>query len=307
MLMFAPPRCELIEHCDQFIAYSGGSESNVAIGLERLGMHSGWIGKLPDNALGRKVVNGIRAYGVDTRACIWAQGGRVGTFFVEWGAPPRPLKTIYDRAGSAAATLEATDLDWDYLERSEWLHLTGITPALSETCLKSTRQIITRAREQGKKVSFDVNYRSLLWSPGEARAALREILAHVNILIATAADANMLLEQKVERKALAKRLFELYTPDAVVLTCGADGALAYDGDRLYRSRGYRVQVVNRLGAGDAFDAGLLYGILTSDLQAGLDYGSAMAALKMTIPQNTPLIERADVVRLLAGRDLDLVR
>jgi 2-dehydro-3-deoxygluconokinase len=307
MLMFAPPRCELIEHCDQFTAYSGGSESNVAIGLERLGMHAAWIGKLPDNALGRKVIQGIRAYGVDTSACIQVKEGRVGTFFVEWGAHPRPLRTIYDRAGSAASTLVADDLDWDTLGRCEWLHLTGITPALSETCRESTVQIIVRARELGCKVSFDVNYRSLLWSPVDARAALREVLPHVNLLIATAGDAALLLDRVCEREALARRLHELYALDAVVITCGADGGIAYDGDALYRSLGYRVQAVNRLGAGDAFDAGLLYGYLTSGLQAGLDYGSAMAALKMTIPQNTPLIEREDVARLLSGASQEIVR
>jgi 2-dehydro-3-deoxygluconokinase len=310
MLMFAPPRYELIEHCDQFTAYSGGSESNVAIGLERLGMHAGWIGKLPDNALGRKVVNGIRAYGVDTSACVWADAGRrgrVGTFFVEWGAHPRPLRTIYDRTGSAAATLTADELDWDYIGRAEWLHLTGITPALSEACRESTAQIAIRGRQRGCKVSFDVNYRSLLWSPGEARAAFQEVLPYVNILIATVADATMLLGQEPEREELTKCLFELYAPDAVVITCGADGSMAYDGKALYRSRGYCVHVVNRLGAGDAFDAGLLYGYLTSGLQAGLYYGSAMAALKMTIPQNTPLIERGDVERLLSGTDLDVLR
>jgi len=307
MLMFAPPRYELIEHCDQFRAYSGGSESNVAIGLERLGMHAGWIGKLPDNALGRKVVNGIRAYGVDTSACVWAKEGRVGTFFVEWGADPRPLRTIYDRTGSAAATLTADELDWDYIGRSEWLHLTGITPALSEACRESTVQVAIRARERGCKVSFDVNYRSLLWSPEEARAAFREMSPYVNILIATAADAIMLLERERGREELTTRLFELYALDAVVITYGADGSMAYDGEDLYRSRGYCVHVVNRLGAGDAFDAGLLYGYLTSGLQAGLDYGSAMAALKMTIPQNTPLVERGDVERLLLGSDLDVLR
>jgi 2-dehydro-3-deoxygluconokinase len=307
MLMLAPPRYELIEHCDQFTAYSGGSESNVAIGLERLGVHAGWIGKLPDNPLGHKIANGIRAYGVDTSACVWTQEGRVGTFFVEWGAYPRPLRTIYDRAGSAAATLAAGDLDWGYIERSEWLHLTGITPALSETCRKSTGQIVARARERGCRVSFDVNYRSLLWSPCEARATLHDVLPHVNILVATAADAAMLLGQECEREELAKRLFDVYAPDAAIITCGADGSMAYDGDHLYRSRGYRVQVVNRLGAGDAFDAGLLYGYLMSGLQAGLDYGSAMAALKVTIPQNTPLIEREDVARLLLGSDLDVLR
>jgi len=307
MLMLAPRRYELIEHCNQFTAYSGGSESNVAIGLERLGMHAGWIGKLPDNALGRKIVNGIRAHGVDTSACVWTKHGRVGIFFVEWGAHPRPLKTIYDRAGSAATTLTVDDLDWDYLGRAEWLHLTGITPALSESSRKSTVQIVIRAQERGCRVSFDVNYRSLLWSPDEARAACREILPHVNMLMATEADAIMLLGQELEREELMKHLFDTCNPDAVVVTCGADGSMAYDGYNAYRSRGYSVHVVNRLGAGDAFDAGLLYGYLTSDLEAGLEIGSAMAALKMTIPQNTPLIECEDVERLLSGKDLDVVR
>ena len=307
MLMFAPPRYELIEHCDRFTAYSGGSESNVAIGLERLGIHAGWIGKLPDSALGHKVVNGIRTYGVDTSACIWTKGGRVGTFFVEWGAHPRPLRTIYDRAGSSAASLTADDLDWDYLERAEWLHLTGITPALSETCRKSCVQIVVRARECGCKVSFDVNYRSLLWSPEKARTVCQEIMPHVNLLIATQADIGLLVGQALGQEEILEYAVDTYALEAAVITCGADGSLAYDGTSTYRSRGYRVHAVNRLGAGDAFDAGLLYGYLTLGLQSGLDYGSAMAALKMTIPQNTPLIEREDVERLLSGKDLDVVR
>jgi len=313
MLMFAPPRYELIERCDQFTAYSGGSESNVAIGLERLGIHAGWIGKLPGNALGRKVVNGIRAFGVDTSACIWTEHGRVGIFFVEWGAHPRPLKTIYDRAGSAASTLEAGDLDWDYIGRAEWLHLSGITPALSETCRQSTVQIAARARAAGCKLAFDLNYRSLLWPPDEARRALGRILPYANLLIATEMDAMMLLAQKVDQDRSSQReknletLFNTFSPDAAILTCGADGSVAYDGEQMVRARGYDLQVVNRLGAGDAFDAGLLYGYLTSGLQAGLDYGMAMATLKMTIPQNTPLIDRTDVERLLAGQGLDIVR
>jgi 2-dehydro-3-deoxygluconokinase len=313
MLMFAPPRYELIEHCDQFTAYSGGAESNVAIGLERLGIHAGWIGKLPDNALGRKIVNGIRAYGVDTSACIWTNYGRVGTFFVEGGAHPRPLKTIYDRAGSVAATLTADDLDWDYIGHTEWLHLTGITPALSETCRRSAVQIVTCARARGVKVSFDLNYRSLLWPPDEARRAFREILPYVNLLIATRADARMLLVQTVEKdhpvelERTLENLYDLCNLEAVIMTCGAHGSMAYDGDRFYSACGYDVQVVNRLGAGDAFDAGLLYGYLTSDLQVGLNYGTAMAALKMTVPQNIPLIEREDVERMLTGKDLEVIR
>ncbi|MBN1582123.1 MAG: sugar kinase [Anaerolineae bacterium] len=317
MLMFAPPRYELIEHCDRFTTYSAGSESNVAIGLARLGIHSGWIGKLPDNVLGRKIVNGIRAHGVDTSRCIWTKAGRVGTVFVEWGACPRPLKTIYDRAGSTAATLKVDELDWDYLKRAEWLHLSGITPALSEMCRESTAQIVSCARKCGCRISFDVNYRSLLWSPDEARTVFQEILPNVDLLIATEADATMLLEQERAQKDLAQKelvremlvvsLFDRYHPDAAVMTCGADGSMAYDGQDIYRSRGYDVHAVNCLGAGDAFDAGFLYGYLNLDLQSGLDCGSVMTALKMTIPQNMPLIERADLQRILSGNGLDVLR
>lgn len=309
MLMFAPPRYELIEHCVQFVSYSGGAESNVAMGLARLGVPAGWIGKLPRNALGRKVVNEIRAYGVDTSAVIWAEEGRVGTFFVEWGAHPRPLMTIYDRANSAATTMVADDLDWDYVAGAQWLHLTGITPALSATCRASTREIAARARALGLKVSFDVNYRSLLWNEEEARLACQEILPFVSLLITTESDAAMLLAADLGREEALRRMFQDRSHEAVVMTLGGEGSMAYDGERVYTSPGRSVEVVNRLGAGDAFDAGLLFGYLGSGLhlQAGLDYGGAMAALKMTIPQNTPLINREDLDRLLSGGSLDLLR
>ena len=307
MLMFAPPPHELIEYCLQFTAFNGGAESNVAIGLERLGTHAGWIGKLPRNALGRKIVNEIRSFGVDTSAVIWTAEGRVGTFFVEWGAHPRPLLTIYDRANSAATTMTADDLDWDYVSSAEWLHLTGITPALSEVCRASVPEIARRAQSRGLSVSFDVNYRSLLWTEKAARAACEAILPHVNLLIATDADAAVLLGEELEPAEALERLYARHALDAMVMTLGAEGSIGFDGERVYKSPGYQLATVNRLGAGDAFVAGLLFGYLESGLQAGLDYGGAMAALKMTIPQNTPLVSRDDVERLLDGRDLDLVR
>jgi len=307
MLMLAPPRYELIEHCDQFTAYVGGSEANVAIGLERLGMHAGWIGKLRDNVLGRKIVNGIRAHGVDTSACIWAGEGRVGVFFVEWGVHPRPVRTIYDRAGSSAATLTPKDIDWGYVGRAEWLLMTGITPALSEGCCRSAPEIARRARELDCKVCFDVNYRSLLWPAEEACAACRKILPHVNICVATETDAAMLAGEELEAGDLAMKLCNTWELEAAVVTCGVEGSAAFDGTQRLRSEGYDVQVVNRIGAGDAFDAGLLYGYITADLRAGLEIGSAMAALKMTIPQNIPLVELTDIQSLLSGRDTSLIR
>ena len=307
MLMLAPPPHQLLEYADYFVALNGGSESNVAIGLERLGLHAGWIGKLPRNALGRKIVNEIRSFGVDTSAVVWTEKGRVGTFFVEFGSCPRPTMTIYDRAGSAATTLEADDLDWNYIGGAKWLHLTGITPASSETCQVSTREIAERARSRGLRVSFDVNYRSLMWSPEVAREVCGRILPSVSLLVATESDVAMLLGEKREREDALRSLYASHSFEAVVMTLGGEGSLAYDGQEFYRSEGYSVQMVNRLGAGDAFDAGLLFGYLRSDLQTGLDYGSAMAALKITIPQNTPMINREDVEALLARRHWDVVR
>ena len=307
MLMFAPPNNELMETSETFRAFIGGSEANVAIGLERLGIHSAWMGKLPDNPLGKKICNTIRALGVDVSGVIWTDNGRVGTFFVEWGVEPRPTNTIYDRKNSAATTLKSWELSWNLIENAEWLHMTGITPALSTVCRASTVEIVKRARELGIKVSFDLNYRSLLWQPAEARAAWNEILPYVNIIITTEADAALLCDTTLSRKDYLKRLYNEFHPDAVVLTCGGDGSMAFNGARLMTVGTWPVKVINRLGAGDAFDAGFLYGYITESLHKGLAYGNAMAVMKMTIPQNTPLINLDEVERLVAGGLDNLMR
>lgn len=303
MLMFAPPRHELMEICNTFQAYIGGSETNVAVGLEKLGVHAGWIGKLPDNALGRKIGNGIRALGVDVSGIVWTDKGRLGTFYIEWGAVPRPTRTIYDRKDSAATTLNVEELNWELIKNAEWLHMTGISPALSPICRKSSAEIVKRAHASGVKVSFDLNYRSLLWQPEEAREAWREILPYASLIITTEADALLLCDRDCARERALKTIYDVYHPEAVVMTCGGDGSMAYDGQQIMAVGTWALEVVNRLGAGDAFDAGLLYGIITADLRTGLAYGNAMAVLKMTIPQNMPLIERHDIDRLLAG-DID---
>jgi len=307
MLMFAPPPNQTIEYALEFTALNGGAESNVAIGLERLGVHAAWIGKLPSNALGRKIVNEIRSFGVDTSGVVWSETGRVGTFFFEWGAAPRPMRTIYDRANTAASTLCADELDWELIAQAEWVHLTGITPALSETCRRCTRDVAERARSLGVCVCFDMNYRSLLWSPDEARRSCEEILPHVNLLVATEQDMRMLHGDGGDKQEMLAAMAERYALDAAVLTLGQEGSIAYERGWFCASPGYDVHTVNRLGAGDAFVAGLLFGVMHAGLQAGLDYGGAMAALKMTIPQNIPIVNREDVERLLAGRDVDLVR
>ena len=298
MLMFAPPRYELIECSDTFRAYNGGAESNVAIGLERLGIHTSWISRVTSNALGRKVVNEIRGYGVDTSRVIWTEEGRIGLFFVEFGAQPRPSITIYDRAGSAFSTLNAEELDWEFISQAKILHLTGITPALSETCRETTMAIVRRARALDCQVSFDVNYRAMLWEKEQAQKTFDEILPNVNIIIATQPDAVILLGREETPPEMLRELKDKYSCDVTVLTLGSSGSMAFDGDEFYEGNAYPLEEqVNRLGAGDAFDAGLLYGYLKFDLQTGLYYGGAMAALKHTVPQNIPILNKEDIERL----------
>jgi 2-dehydro-3-deoxygluconokinase len=306
--MFAPPRYELIEASEFFRTYNGGAESNVAIGLERLGVHTSWISKVPNNALGRKVVNEIRGYGVDTSRVIWTAEGRTGLFFVEFGVQPRPSTTIYDRADSAFSTLQADELDWEFISQAQVLHLTGITPALSEACRQTTIDMVKRAPALDLLVSFDVNYRALLWGKEEAKRTFDDILPQVNIIIATQPDAILLLGKEGSPRDMLRQLKAQYQCDIVVLTLGSEGSMAFDGNDFYEGFAYPIEEqVNRLGAGDAFDAGLLYGYLKADLQTGLSYGGAMAALKHTAPQNIPLLNREDIERLIGGKQMDILR
>ena len=157
------------------------------------------------------------------------------------------------------------------------------------------------------KISFDLNYRSKLWSPAEARASWREILPDVNLIVTTQADAELLLDATMDRDGALQAIYNTYRPDAVVITCGGQGSIAYDGSEIVSFPSWKLEPINRLGAGDAFAAGLLYGLINSDLRTGLAYGNAMSALKFTIPQNLPLIDREDVEQLLAGENVRLVR
>ncbi len=172
MIRLSPPVPQRLEQAAVLEVNIGGAESNIAIALARLGFRTAWLSRLPDNAWGQRIVCTLRAHGVDVSGVVWATGERVGTYFVEYGSPPRPIRVLYDRADSAMSRMQPDEVAWHVVERGRVIHCTGITPALSPSCAEVVWKMMRRAREQGALVSFDLNYRALLWSPAAAAAAL---------------------------------------------------------------------------------------------------------------------------------------
>lgn len=299
MVRLVPKGFTRLEEAQELECRIGGSESNVAVALMRLGLQSAWISKLPTNPLGVMIERRIRSFGVDTSRVVWEEDGRAGVYFIEPGAAPRPARVLYDRANSAASRLAPTEIDWAALDAARHLHLTGITPALSDSCRATVARALTEARARGCTTSFDVNYRARLWDTEAARQALEPLLAGVDLLITPLADAQLLWDLPADGKAVAAALRERFGARVVVVTMGGEGALCHDG-QLRSVASFPVREIDRVGAGDAFDAGLLYGFLRGDLDLGMAYGMAMAALKHTIPGDEFVATREEVEALLAG-------
>ena len=265
MVRFSPPGHQRIEQADHLEFKIGGTESNFAIGLSRLGFGVAWISGLVDNPLGRWLANRIRAHGVDISRVVWSAEGRVGLYFIEFGVSPRAAEIIYDRASSAASRLTPEDMDWDFVRSARHFHTTGITAAISETCRAVVARGLAEAKGAGMSTSFDINYRSLLWSPQEAKQALEEVLPLVDVLFITRADAGLVFGVQGDPKEMVQELKNRYGNEVVVVTMGGEGAIALAGGEYYRGRPYKVVEVDRVGAGDAFDAGFICGYLEGNL------------------------------------------
>ncbi|NJN17317.1 MAG: sugar kinase [Oscillochloris sp.] len=199
----------------------GGAESNVCVALARLDRRVGWVSRLPDHALGAAVLRVLRADGVDVTAVRRVPGERIGTYYIEYAAPPRAAQVIYDRADSAAAHMALADVDWTYLLDTRILHLTGITAALSPSCYELVLAAVQRARAAGVSISFDVNFRSKLWSAAEAGARLRPILAAADILLCKSDDACALFDCSGGPAEIMAGLQALSSAQAIYCTFGA--------------------------------------------------------------------------------------
>jgi 2-dehydro-3-deoxygluconokinase len=301
MLRFSPPGCESLEQADTWQVSVGGAEANFAVALARLGVPVLWISKVPRNPLGRKLVGKIRQHGVDVSQVIWTEEGRLGLFFVEPGPLPDGWTVVYDRKGSAMSLLHPEEVDWRVVRASRLLHLTGITPALSQACLRVVERAVQEARGNGALVSFDVNYRAKLWSEEDAAATLSGLLSAVDLLIASKEDARILFGEGGDEEDVVRALHERFRPRVDVLTLGEAGAVAFDGTAVYRVHAYRTRVVDRIGRGDAFSAGFVYGYLHGGVERGLQYGNALAALAQTRPGDLVWVCEEDVRALLEGR------
>ena len=283
MIRLTPPLLQRLEQTRTFDIEIGGSESNLSVGLVRLGMRVAWVSRLTSNSLGRMVANELRGYGVDVSHVCWTLHDRVGVYFLEEGKAPRGSQVIYDRANSAMSRMTPDDLPQDLFQpdRAKILHVSGITLAISETASKTAYKAAELAQAAGWKISFDINYRARLWSAEESVAGCHRLAEMADILYMPLRDAQHLYDAPESIEDALKHLRERYSKPNIVLTNGEHGASAMtaNGD-IYHQAAFPAEEVGRVGGGDAFVSGFLYGYLTHDTVAeGLLWGTAAAAHK----------------------------
>lgn len=307
MVRFTPKGFTRLEEAAELELRVGGSESNVAVALARLGMKVSWASKLPNNALGHQVTRRLRSFGIDVSGVQWTDDGRMGLYFIEPGAAPRSSTVLYDRAHSSASLMTPGDFDWSIIDQAKHVHLTGITPALSASALETTQRCMAEARQRGRTISFDVNYRGRLWAVEPAREALLPLIRDVDLLICPLADASQVFGINGTPEETAQGMGKLSQAPLIALTLGAGGALLWDRQGFHRAEPFQVTAIDRVGAGDAFDAGLLWGYLRGNAAQGLAYGMAMAAIKHTMPGDEFISSLAEIETLLQSGHRDIQR
>ena len=328
MVRLTPPVFQRVEQAHSFDAYVGGGELNVAVTAARLGVASRWVSRLPENALGRMIAGRAREQGVDAHI-EWTSDDRAGLYFAELGAAPRASSVLYDRAAAAISKVTPGSIDWaSAFAGARWYHVSGITPALSDAAAQVTAESLQAASKAGLTVSYDLNYRGKLWGSKKARAVQEPLMEHVDVLITTEEDARVVFgigaepeddyahvdtEAQAEvARALEKR-FEL---GAVAITVRENprvllntwSALLFAEGKIHTAPKYEVEVVDRIGAGDAFSGGLIVSRLENrGWDEAVRFATAVSALKHTIPGDFCLVTRSEVEQLLRGASLRVSR
>lgn len=299
-----------------------GAEANVAVALANFGVNSSFVTKIPQNELGVSARNAIRKFGVSTNEIVWG-GPRLGVYYVEKGASQRPSKVIYDRTGSSIQLAQRDEFDWKRILRdAEWFHFTGITPALGGYLPAICLDALKVCKANNITVSCDLNYRSKLWSREQANLIMTQLMPYVDVLIANESDAEAVfgikasgsnVESGVVNKSayieVAKCLSGRFGIKTVAITLRTSlsaslnkwAGLLYECGQAYFSPEYTIQIVDRVGGGDSFGAGLIYALLCGyDSQKAIDFAVAASCLKHTIEHDFNLVTVDEVNALAAG-------
>jgi 2-dehydro-3-deoxygluconokinase len=322
MLRLAPEGYGRFVQASSFGALYGGGEANVAVSLANFGVDAAFVTKLPKHEIGQAAVNALRQFGVDTSKIVRG-GGRVGIYFLEKGASQRPSKVIYDRAHSAIAEASPSDFDWDAVfQGASWFHFTGITPALGDSAAAITLEAAKTAKAKGLTVSCDLNYRKNLWSREKAGEVMGAIVPFVDICIANEEDAADVFGIRAENtdvgsgalshdgyrkvaKTLADRFGFKQTAVTLRESLSANdnnwAAMLYDGKEFLFSKKYAVHIVDRVGGGDSFGAGLIYGSLQGwPSRETLEFAAAASCLKHSVEGDFNMVSVDEVKKLAAG-------
>jgi 2-dehydro-3-deoxygluconokinase len=324
MLRLSPPGFERFLQSPLLSAVFGGGEANVAASLSHFGLRSRYVTRLPEHAIGEAALRALRAEGIDTSHVVRG-GDRVGIYFAETGASQRASMVVYDRAHSAISDMDPAEVAWDeVMKGASWFHVTGITPALSANAAGATRFAIAAARRSGARVSVDLNYRKKLWSEAQAQATMRPMISDVDLVVANEEDLQAVLGIPVSGvdvssgsldvagyRAAAERVTREFGPTLVAVTLRESlsasdngwSAVLWDATSgtLHQSQRYVVRLVDRIGGGDSFAAGLIYATLAGrSPDAALRFAVAASALKQTIPGDFNRVTVAEVEALAKG-------
>jgi len=321
MRLATPARLRFQQAKELEITYGGG-EANVAVSLAQFGLDAAFVTRLPKNPFGDSAVNVLRGLGVDTSRI--ARGGeRIGIYFLETGASQRASVVVYDRANSAISQVGPGEFDWaGIFQGKSWLHFTGITPALGSQVALATLEAARAAKAAGLTVSCDINYRKKLWTPEQAQKSMSTIMEYVDVAIGNEEDAEKVFGIKAVGsditggqvgsagyEQVARTLAERFNLKAVAITLresrsadnnGWSAMLLADG-KVHTSRSYDVNIVDRVGGGDSFAAGLIYGLVSGkDAQSALEFATAASCLKHSVSGDFNLVSVAEVEALAKG-------
>ncbi len=322
MLRLAPNGYYRFFQNDQMQATFGGGEANVAVSLANFGLESTYVTKLPEHAIGQAAVDSLRYFGVDTSNIVRG-GNRVGIYYLEKGASQRGSVCIYDRAHSAIAEATVADFDWDAIfADADWFHFTGITPALGKNVAEICLAACKVAKAKGIKISCDLNYRGKLWTREQAKETMTELCKYVDVCIANEEDAKDVFGIEAENtdiyggklnhegyKSVAKQLADQFGFEKVAITLRSSisasdndwAGMLYDGEAYYFSKSYALHIVDRVGGGDSFGAGLIYALLNGKTpQDTIEFAVAASALKHSIEGDFNRVSVREVEKLAGG-------